>query len=290
MKRNFVYGLILSFLFVSCGSDGGNTESQDVESDVQDEFLMEESGEADMEAETIIIPSALQIGTLFQRSGLGYIDGIVADPSALSQYVSKNAKLLNFGVYSADLAYCILNEQSQKSSQFLKAVKELADGIGYRSIFSDQNLYDRFEKNIDQRDSVLNLLVEIQEKTDAFVAENDMQEQTYVIFAGAWVEGMYLGVNAFNKNNKADISKRLVEQMNIMSNLIKALESSDRDLSDIQFVINSLKDFESFYSNLDGIRDENGIVNVREAKIANEDIDKMAQMVKDLRAQIISVS
>ncbi len=290
MKRNFFYTLILSFLFFSCGSGEDNSSSESPESDVQDEFLQEESGEGEMEAEAFIIPSALQIGTLFQRSGLGYVEGVVADPANAGQYVTKNAKLINFGVYSADLAYCILNGQGPKSLQFLKAVKDLSEGIGYGSIFTDQNLYNRFEQNIDNRDSVLNLLVEIQENTDYFVEENDLQEQTYVIFAGAWVEGMYLGVNAFNKENKEDIAKRLVEQMNIMSNLIKAMESSDRDISDIDFVLEALKEFESFYNNLEGIRDENGIVNVREANIANEDIDKMSEMVQSLRSKIIAIS
>lgn len=290
MKKSLISSIILSLFFISCGDGNQQSNDSSQEADVQEEFLKEESGEADMETETFIIPSALQIGTIFQRSGIGYIDGVVTDPSQIDAYVSKNAKLMNFGLYSADLAYCILNGQSQKSLEFLNAVKSLAEGIGYSSIFSDQNLYKRFEANIDNKDSVLNLLVEIQENTDVFVEENSMNEQTYVIFAGAWVEGMYLGINAFNKENKGDIAKRLVEQMNIMTNLIKALKSSERDLSDVDFVVNSLKDFENFYNNLESIRDENGIVNVREATIADEDIDKMSSMVKDLRNKIIAVS
>jgi hypothetical protein len=290
MKKNIIYSICLSLFFVACSGDAGNSDSGNLENDVQDEFLSEEMGDEEMEADAFIIPSALQIGTVFQRSGLGYIEGVVTNPADMSKYVSKNAKLLNFGVYSADLAYCILNGQSQQALNFLKAVKDLADGIGYGGIFSEQNLYSRFEKNIDVRDSVLNLLVEIQEKTDVFVEENNMQEQTYVIFAGAWVEGMYLGVNAFNKKNKEDISRRLVEQMNIMTNLIRALKSSERDVSDLDYLLTALKEFESFYNKLESIRDENGVVNVREANIADEDIEKMSEMVKSLRNKIITVS
>ncbi len=247
---------------------------------------MEESGELQEPEHSFYLPSALQIGTIFKRSGLGYMEGITANPENASKYVGKNTQLLNFGVYSADLAYTILNSQSQNSRSLLIAVKELSEGIGFESVFNQDGLYDRFEANLGNQDSILNLLVEIQENTDVFVSENDFRAETYVIFGGAWVEGMYLGSRAFNKENKAQISKRLVEQLNILGNLISALEGAGRNTEDIADFTNGLKGIQNFYNNIDYIRDENGSIDFANVVIEDNELDEISKKIAELRTLI----
>jgi hypothetical protein len=273
---------------ISCG-ESSEEANEGIQDQLQEEILMEESGELPEPEHSFYLPSALQIGIIFKRSGLGYVEGVTADPANASQYVGKNSKLLNFGVYSADLAYTILNSQSEGSRSLLGAVKELSDGIGFGSVFNQDGLYDRFEKNLGNQDSVLNLLVEIQENTDVFVSENNLRAETYVIFGGAWVEGMYIGSKAFNKDNKSEVSKRLIEQLNILTNLIGALEGSGRNLEDVEEFTNGLKAIQDYYDGIDYIRDENGSINFSEVVIKDEDLDAIAGKIADLRMKITQV-
>ncbi len=287
--RKFLYlmmAVLVLGLAPSCGGGGETQESsEDMQEQLQDEMIQEESGDFPEEEHSFYLPSALQIGTIFKRSGLGYVDGITASPENASKFVSKNSQLLNFGVYSADMAYSILNDQSQNSLALLKAVKDLSENIGFGSIFNKDGLAERFEANIGNQDSILNLLVEIQENTDVFISENDMRAQTYVIFAGAWIEGMYLGVKAFNRENKGAVSKRLIEQMNILNNLLGALEGSKRNLEDIDDVVNGLNGIKTYYEEMD-IRDADGRINFSELELSDEDMDAIAEKILTLRSTI----
>ncbi|MDA9819339.1 hypothetical protein N9C06_00315 [Salibacteraceae bacterium] len=290
MKKLLSVFLLIAFTFAfyACGESTGES-NENLKDKLQQEMLMEESGELPEPEHSFYLPSALQIGTIFKRSGLGYMEGITANPENASKYVGKNTQLLNFGVFSADLAYTILNSQSQNSKSLLVAVKELSEGIGFGSVFNQNGLYDRFESNLGNQDSILNLLVEIQENTDVFVSENDLRAETYVIFGGAWVEGMYLGSKAFNKENKAKISKRLVEQLNILGNLISALESTDRNMEDISEVMTGLKGIYDYFNQIDYIRDENGSIDFAKVVIEDKELDEISSKIAELRTLITEV-
>src|SRR5690606_330739 len=114
-------------------------------------------------------------------------------------YVSKNTQLLNLGVYTSDLCYAVLNNQSQLSMEYFKAVKSLSEQVGMASIFSSGPLFERFEKNIGNRDSVIFIMADLQEQTDLYVKRSDQEHLAMVIFAGAWAEGMYIGLNNANE-------------------------------------------------------------------------------------------
>ena len=186
--------IAFTFAFYACGESTGES-NENLEDKLQQEMLMEESGELPEPEHSFLPPLCPSDWNHLQTFWpSGYMEGITANPENASKYVGKNTQLLNFGVFSADLAYTILNSQSQNSKSLLVAVKELSEGIGFGSVFNQNGLYDRFESNLGNQDSILNLLVEIQENTDVFVSENDLRAETYVIFGGAWVEGMYPSV------------------------------------------------------------------------------------------------
>ena len=42
--------------------------------------------------------------------------------------------MLNFGVYSADMAYCVMNEQSNEGRKYLDVITDLADKIGMEAV------------------------------------------------------------------------------------------------------------------------------------------------------------
>jgi hypothetical protein len=232
------------------------------------------------------LPSALQIGSIFQKSGLTYIPGTTNPPENMSKYESKTNKILNFGVYSADLAYIVLNGQSQDAMNYLKTIKELSDQIGFGTIFESQDLLSRFENNLGNRDSIINVMIDIQARTDMFVDDNNLQDVTYIIFAGAWIEGMYIGVKATDHNKTHQVSGRLVEQMTILDNLVRALRSNKNQTSEMETITKKLVELEKFFNQLEENKNSQNIASFKDYKLSPEHLEQLSTTIIDLRNSI----
>src|SRR5690606_11092627 len=94
------------------------------------------------------------------------------------------------------------------------------------SVFDNQGLLERFDKNIANKNSIEQISRDVHEKTEMYLEDNELKYFATIQFAGAWIEGMYLGSqNALTKNND-DLGMMLIEQLGILSNLVKGLKSS----------------------------------------------------------------
>ncbi len=283
-KSSLVLAILVSVFAFSCGDSNfpdANPVEDNEEAVVQEVEVMEDSSD---ETE-FIIPSALQISAMFMNSGLSYIAGITNNPEKVSDYNSKFEKLLNFGVYSGDLFYCILNDQSQMAIQYLKAVRQLADETGMSGIFSNGPLFERFEANIGNKDSVFKIMLEFQEKTDMLIVENNEEHTAMVIFAGAWIEGMYIGLNAANNSGNDNLKARLAEQMGVLENLIKGLQFQP-NRSEKTIAIESK--YQAILDYFVSIKSVKGAYKYSydETALADEDWKKLYEMVRDLRSEI----
>ncbi len=289
MKRKFIAAVCISALvFSSCveSSQGEVTKEEQSQDDLLNEMATE--GE-EIEEESFYLPSALQIGSIFQKSGLKYIEGITNPTNNQEKYITKSQKILNFGVYSADLAYIILNGQSNAATDYLKAIKSLSDKIGFGEVFESEALMNKFQRSLGNQDSIINVMIDIQMKTDVFVDENNLQDVTYIIFAGAWVEGMYLGVKASNKDHQHEVSGRLVEQMTILDNLVRALRSNKNLTEDVEQLTKDLNKLDKFFMRLEENKNAQNIKSFRDYKISKEHLDELSEMIIDLRTRITKV-
>lgn len=246
----------ISGIAISCGSGSEMNDanpSEDNSPAVAEEVMVTEE---DFDEPEFIIPSALQISSIFQSSGLSFVDGICNNPASASNYYSKFEKILNFGGYSADLFYCVLNDQSQLSIQYLKAVRQLADETGLSGVFNAGPIFERFEANIGKRDSVINIMLEFQEKTDMLIAEQNEEHTAMIIFTGAWVEGMYIGLDAARASENEMLRERLVEQMTILPNLIKGLEIQPNRNAETEKFQKSLEEIQTYFDSIEGLKGE----------------------------------
>ena len=290
MNKKLAAGLICSSLliFASCGNEGSESSmEQSAEEAAQEEMLNEMADEGDEEmVESFYLPSALQIGSIFQKSGLNYVPGVTNPTESSSKYESKTSKILNFGVYSADLAYIVLNGQSQDAMNYLRTVKGLSDEIGFGSVFDSEDLLKRFESNLGDKDSIINVMIDIQARTDMFVDDNNLQDVTYIIFAGAWVEGMYIGVKATDHTKTHEVSGRLVEQMTILDNLVKALRSNKNQTEEVQALTKELIKLEKFFNQLEENKNSQNIASFKDYKLSPEHLEELSSTIINLRNSI----
>jgi hypothetical protein len=264
----------------SCGS-GENEVAQTVtmEEDSEDEGGMEID---------FMMPSPLQIASIFKRAGLTYQDGLASSPEKASQYSSQLSKALNFGVYAADLSYCVLNKQSQEAIKYMQAVKQLSDNLGMTSVFGSADLFKSFEKNISNEDSMIFILATVQDNLDEHLESNEQQFLSVVFFAGGWTEGMYLGTQMV-KDGSSQVASRLVEQIVILENLIKALENYPSKSDDLDNLIADLKKIDNMYRNFESIKSQDAEdISFKDIVLTQTEVDNLVNTIVNLRTRIVN--
>lgn len=243
------------------------------------------------ETPTYTLPSPLQIASIFKKSGLKYFPNIANPVANVSKYnAGKTSEALNLGVYSADLSYCTLNKQNQDSKSYMKASRDLAALLGLGKVFETDNLAQRFEKNLGNEDSLASIIAEMQMQTDMILEENEQEYISATVFAGAWVESMYIGGKVFDKAKEKGVSSKLVEQMSIVENIIKALKASESKDPGISGVIADLTAIHEIYKAFPGVKAISGTdddVDFSKINISESELGNLSKKIEEVRSKIV---
>ena len=277
---------IIASLFSACGDGGSNQIEQHTAT------TESEAEEVNKEEESVyyMLPSALQIAHIFRKSGLKFYPNVINDSKNLNKYVSQTSKLQNLGVYSADLCYSALNRQSQEELSCLKAMMSLSNEMGFSSVFSGA-FVDRFEKNISNEDSMIVILAQLQERLDYYLQDAEMEDQSTIIFSGAWIESLYLSLSGFRLDgDESALTVRVSEQLNILKSLIAKLEYVYEPVDDVKVLIEDLKGLlatiEGFeFMNEFDLKKRTSVSNV---SISTEELQALMDKVDSMRSKIVN--
>jgi hypothetical protein len=250
LKECIQKGIIISVVLLalsSCGNKGNEDEQQTAADTVAKKEVL-------VSAISSALPSPLQIALIFKKAGVKYNDALTNPTANISKYNSSFSKTLNLGVYSADLSYSVLNKQKQASINYLKNVKQLVSELGMSTIFQNEGLSTRFEKNLDNQDSLATLIADLQMETDFYLEDNDQQQSSPVIFAGAWVETMFIGSSIYTASKDKRLAGKISEQMSVLDNILKALNNVEKKDEELTGTINSLQSIKNFYEGLESVK------------------------------------
>lgn len=279
LNHKFLFVFAAASLLASCGGEQKNDEQK------VDINQVEATVEVDTSTSVNLLPSPLHVAMIFDDSGLEFDGSSTNDLGSVKKYTTQWEKSINFGVYSADLAYAVLNEKTSESKAIINVVREMSKEIGLSTVFEGEDILGRFEKNVGNKDSVLEILVTIEERTDDYIEENGEHALGNVMFAGAWIEGMYIGAQAALKEGKTELGMKLSEQMIICENLIKAL-SLDEPNEDKDKLIADLKDIDATYKGLESVKNLEGD-EAYNAKLTDAEVKTLAEKLSALRNKIV---
>lgn len=195
------------------------------------------------------LPSPLQIAFLFKSAGLEYMEDAGNDVANSANYSTSTLKQLNLGAYSADFAYCALNQQRQAGTAYLQTIDEMADQLGLAGVYNTAENRERFEANADNIDSVAQIISELQIEADQYFLDNNEQGKAFAIFAGAWVESMYLGAKTRDLSDNPAVATTLLEQADILKDLLAALNTIEADET-LSIVIGNLKEMDGMFDSM----------------------------------------
>lgn len=278
--------LFIGTLLFACAEAPKKEDNSSKNEEMEQEEQMGETTEEEDE-NSYILPSPIQIAAIFNRAGLEYESGLPNAVENISKYNTKTAKYLNFGVYSADLAYVVLNDQQQLSIDYINNIKKLTDEIGMPSIFGSGRLIESFENNVGNQDTVLRILTIIKRRTDQFLEDNKDNSKEAIFFSGAWLEGMYLGANsASNTGNR--VVPRIIEQMTILENIIKAIKVQNDPSLDVQFMIDGLTDLDETFESFESIKKfDREDLDFDEIELSEEELSILKEKISALRTKVI---
>ncbi len=170
------------------------------------------------------------------------------------------------------MSYCVMNNQTQSAIDYLSVLRSLSEKMWMTDVFNAIGLSNRLEKNIGNHDSLTIIMADLQIQLDNYLDDNGMGYTGPIIFAGAWIETMYLGAEVNKTNSNEKLIYRLSEQSIVLDNLIKALTKADED-NDFTELITDLKKIDAHFDVLE----------------TNEDAILTASQISDLSVLIVQL-
>ena len=271
----------LAFTLVLSACGGNSDDSQKAKIEVEETNFTSDDDD-------FVLPQPITMAQMFKEAGLTYVSGKTNSAENKSKYSQKIDQLLNLGVYSTDLAYCAINNKTQEAREYLVAVQYLGSKVGLESVFSNKEMINKFDKSLDDQAAMEELIYDIQDKIDSYLDDNSMRFLAAVEFAGAWTEGIYLGIDDSRKKPE-EIGVTLVEQMILLENTIKGLKSHPaKDDARLKEIIRSFDKVLSTYNGFASVKKANANKNFEAPVLTSAEFETLAKEITKLRASITS--
>lgn len=242
-KLNLFFAAAIGMIAIGCANNNGKSKP-DSKIDVEAKYT------ADINrAQQVFyaLPSPVETAYLIQSTGVSYNMDLANPVENASKYSTTTQKALNFGVYGADLSYASLFHQTQTTIQYMATAKKLADELGIFD-FVDASVADRIESNINDRDSVMEIITDGFNNVNEYLKDAGRTEIAALIVAGGWIEGLYLSTElAEMANNNARLIDLVIDQRYSLSILVKLLENY-KDLNSVRDVYSWLTDLQNTFN------------------------------------------
>jgi len=266
MKIQIIKYLIISVFIIvltSCNSDNKKSDKQTDTALSYDNFIdIQKSGE------TYKIPSPMELFIFLKETKSPFLADKLHNPQKYSDYMTKKTRALNFGIYTADLAYCAVFGDFQKAIFYFNTSQRLADEMGLYEGYGEQ-IAARVNNNLSNIDSLIEISAESYDLINTFLEEQGQADLLGLFLVGGWVEGLYLSVESVKGLDvNSPVIERIADQQLLLENLINYLKENSCKIND-----DLIKDLENIQQTFDDLyfNDENTIITQKQfVNISNE--------------------
>ncbi len=236
--------LLFSIFIAGCKSGGNKAPKEDLTVEVpKDNTAVYEDIK---QAEKIFnaLPSPLESAMLIKSAGAKFDEKLLNQIGNVNKYVTNKSMALNLGIYTCDLSFASLYEQTQLIIDYMNAAKKMADGLGILKAI-DQSTIDRLEENINNSEVIMEIVSETFMNSNSYLQDNGQPAIAAMTLVGGWFEGLYIStqlvdMKEFNGNK---LVTRIIDQKLSIDILISLLESSKGDpaVDELITQVNKLK-------------------------------------------------
>jgi hypothetical protein len=301
-NHSIISALIIgaALMTTSCG-DSPKGDDAITESEVEQGAEMNSASDETMSTVHEIfyaVPSPMEMASILKKTGAAYDMNLLNDVKKVHDYTTASKQALNLGVYGADLSYASIFNQNQEAIIYLSCTKKLADQLGVTKAFDD-NTIARMEANVENRDSLLNIVSETYYILDSYLKENGRDNISAMVIAGGWVEGLYLATTIATQEKDPNelLFNRVAEQKISLSNLQELVQAYNSDNS-LESVIADLNSLEAAFSSIQIVNEKPAevtkskgetIIGGKTTNTMTEDtLEEIHRVVTEIRTRYVS--
>ncbi len=190
------------------------------------------------------LPSPLESAMLIKSAGARFDDDLLNPIQNVDKYVTNKMMALNLGIYTCDLSFASLYEQTQLIIDYMNAAKKMADGLGILKAI-EQSTIDRLEENINNSEVIMEIVSETFMNSNSYLEDNDQPAIAAMVLVGGWFEGLYISTQLVDMNdfNGNKLVGRIIDQKLSIGILINLLQTSKGNpaVDELLIQVNKLK-------------------------------------------------
>jgi hypothetical protein len=217
--------ILLTVLLSNCRSGGEKGQKKEPAIDLPKDNaqVLQDVKQAEKIFEAL--PSPLESAMLIKSAGARFDRKFLNPVENTKLYTTNKRQALNLGIYTCDLSFASMYDQTQLIIDYMNAAKKMADGLGILDAIQ-QSTIDKLEENINNKDVIIETISETFLNSNSYLSDNDQPAIASMVLVGGWIEGLFIAtqlvdVKEFNGNK---LVSTIIDQklsIDILLNLLK---------------------------------------------------------------------
>lgn len=216
--------------------------------DNMDTLAVSKSMEDDLnKSKTILytLPSPIEMASLIKESNVKYDEDMLNDIGQADKYTGNLKMAINLGMYSTDMSFASMFNQSQKTVEYFSALKDLSSKLGIVNLIDEQTI-ERMEDKSTSKEDILKVISDVYMDVNQYLTENNRRNIAVMVLTGGWTEGLYIALSLTGEKPNQQLSERIVAQKLALATVLNILEKNnpdgeDEDLTYLQNKMNEIK-------------------------------------------------
>ncbi|MGB1101993.1 MAG: hypothetical protein ACPG21_00050 [Crocinitomicaceae bacterium] len=235
-----------SILLLSCGGDNGGNELTNINVTDTVEAEVDTTGMSSNIVMEYSVPTPNELFEIVKAQGGEKQMNLVNPLENSENYVDQKSKAINFGVYSADVAYLSCFGIGTDFLKYFKKIEELGDELGISGAFNE-DIMERIESNEGDTDSLFAISNDTYYESYSYLEENEKGTELSLIMAGGYVESLFIVSNLVTTYSDDDpIVSKIGDQRVVLESLIDFISSYMEDPS-VEEVAGDLMDLQAVF-------------------------------------------
>ena len=226
-NRILTLSILIALFLSSCNSGGRGSKKE------ADSLAVSETNAAIYEdikkAETIFytIPSPLESAMLIKSAGAVFDEKLLNPVGNVNNYNTNKSMALNLGIYTCDLSFASLYEQTQLLIDYMNAAKKMADGLGILKAIEQEDI-DKLEENINNSEVIMDVVSQTFMNSNSYLEDNGQPATAAMVLVGGWIEGLYISTQLVDMKdfNGNKLVSRIIDQKLSIDILLNLLNES----------------------------------------------------------------
>ncbi len=244
------------------------------------------------------VPTPNELFSLIKETNLQFDASLLNSVDNLSKYTNPKSQALNFGTYSADLAFISSYEIGTEALKYFKTVRQLTKSLDVSNAF-DGTVFKRIEENVskDNKDSLLVLSNETYYKAFTYLEENGREKALAYIVLGGWIESLYVLTQIDDFKEGSLLAEKIGDQKLTLENIM-GMMTDFQDDTEVMDVLSEFADLDEVFMGLEQVeigavettkQDDGKFVLSGGTKtiVTQSDFDQIKEYVASIRKEIV---